>query len=93
MRFNSFGYEEDFNLSLQFLILIEPQTKRYMTSYQPETIQNYIVTLLGKRSFISRSSPGGSIIFPCPDHFVGLSVLCSYWSFIVHILGDTAEIG
>ena len=35
----------------------------------------------------------GSIIFACPDHFVGLSVLCSYWSFIVHMLGDTAEIG
>ena len=38
-----------------------------------------IVTLLGKRSFICRSSPGRSIIFPCPDLFVGLSVLCSYW--------------
>ena len=53
---------------------------------------NWIVTLLGKRSFICRSSPGGSIIFPCPDLFLGLSVLCSYWMFIVHILGDTAEI-
>ena len=28
-----------------------------------------IVTLLGKRSFIYRSFLGGSIIFPCPDHF------------------------
>ena len=28
--------------------------------------------LLGKRSFVGRSSPGGSIIFPCPDYFVGL---------------------
>ena len=51
-----------------------------------------VVTLLGKRSFVSRIIPGVNHL-PCPDHFVGLSVLCSYWSFIVHILGDTAEIG
>ena len=31
---------------------------------------NQIVTLLGKWSFVCRSSPGWSIIFPCPDFCV-----------------------
>ena len=38
-----------------------------------------IVTLLGKRSFVCSSSWGGSIIFTCADHPVGLFVLCSNW--------------
>ena len=28
---------------------------------------------------------GGSIIFACPDHFVGLFVLCSNWRLRVHV--------
>ena len=35
----------------------------------------------------------GSIIFPCPDHFISLSVLKSNWHFGVNILGDITEIG
>ena len=35
------------------------------------TERNKIVTLMDKRSFICRSSLGGSIIFPCPDQFGG----------------------
>ena len=42
---------------------------------------------MGKRSFLCRSSPGGSIIFPCPDHFVGPSVLQSNWGFRVQCFG------
>ena len=56
------------------------------------TVANKIVTLQCKRSFLWRSSPRGSIIFLGTDYFVGLSVLCSNWSFGVHILRDTAEI-
>ena len=40
---------------------------------------------------LCRSSLGGSIIFICPDHFVGLFVLWSNWRLRVHVLGHFAK--
>ena len=56
------------------------------------TIENLIVTLLGKRSVLSRSSLGVNHL-SMSRPLCWSSLLCSYWSFIVHILGDIAEIG
>ena len=42
-------------------------------------------------SCLCRSSIGGSIIFICPDHFVGLFVLWSNWRLRVHVLGHFSK--
>ena len=42
-------------------------------------------------SRLCRSSLGGSIIFICPDHFLGLFVLWSNWRLRVHVLGHFSK--
>ena len=42
-------------------------------------------------SHLCRSSLWGSIIFICPDHFVGLFVLWSNWRLRVHVLGHFSK--
>ena len=42
-------------------------------------------------SRLCRSSLWGSIIFICPDHFVGLFVLWSNWRLRVHVLGHFSK--
>ena len=42
-------------------------------------------------SCLCRSSLGGSIIFICPDHFLGLFVLWSNWRLRVHVLGHFSK--
>ena len=55
-------------------------------------MSNWIVTLLGKRSSICRSSPGGNHLSMSILLFSVLgfcaTVLCRNWSFAVNILGD-----
>ena len=66
------SFQEDRWENVHFLVKSLFETVRWFTlllasSVQEWQLDSYIPV---KRSFVYRSSPGGSLIFPCPDCFV-----------------------